>query len=79
MLPNTKLEIGEIVQLNPETTGPKAFAGCFAVVDAPTRFGAQLRIQCLDNELDETCSQMYYRAEWEEMEVTGGKAVWYIP
>ena len=76
MKPKTKLEPGDIVQLNPETVRTQAFAGCLAVVDEPKTFGAQLCVQCVGTQLDMSAGQTYYRATWDEMECTGGKAVW---
>lgn len=66
---------GDIVQLNPETTRNRMFAGCLMVVTEPKNFGAQGFVQAL-GENGEPGGQAYYRARWEELEQTGGKAQW---
>lgn len=76
---DTKLEAGDIVQLSPDV-GNKAFACCFMVVSEPKAFGAQGYVQGLGESRDKPSGgQAYYRAKWEEMELTGGKAVWVVP
>jgi hypothetical protein len=73
------LAVGDIVQLDPGQTRSKAFAGCFMVVTEPKEWGAQGYIQPVGERLDTAASgQMYYRAHWEEMEPTGGRAVWRV-
>jgi len=72
------LRVGEIVQLNPETTKNKAFAGCLMVVSEPKSFGAQGYVQALGESRDDMGGQAYYRASWDEMEETGGSAPWLI-
>ena len=67
---------GDIMQLNPETTLNKAFAGCMFIVSEPKVFGAQGYVQGLGKSQDAPAGQAYYRARWSEMEPTGGKAVW---
>lgn len=42
-----KLEVGQLMQLNPETVENKAFAGCIFVVTEPKNFGAQGYVQDL--------------------------------
>ncbi|MFA7287454.1 MAG: hypothetical protein WC055_01095 [Melioribacteraceae bacterium] len=49
------LEIGDLVQLNPELVANKMFAACIMVITDPKEWGAQA----------------YYRAKWEEMEYVG--------
>lgn len=66
---------GDIVQLNPETTRNRMFAGCLMVVTEPKNFGAQGFVQAL-GENGEPGGQAYYRARWEELEQTGGRAQW---
>ena len=75
---NKELVIGEIVQLNPEIVGNKAFAGCFMVVSEPKSWGAQGYVQALGETREKMGGQAYYRAKWEEMERTGGMAPWVI-
>lgn len=65
-----KLEIGDLVQLNPELVGNKMFGGCIMVVTAPKGWGAQGYVQSL-GENGGVGGQAYYRAKWEEMEFVG--------
>ena len=69
------LEVGDIMQLSPEACRNLAFAGCMFVVTEPKGFGAQGYVQGLGTRLEQV-GQAYYRANWDEMEPTGGKAVW---
>jgi hypothetical protein len=71
------LHKGEILQLSPEITKNKMFAGCLFVVSEPKVFGAQGYVQSLGEKQEMGC-QAYYRASWEELEETGGKAPWVI-
>lgn len=70
------LEVGQVVQLNPETVQNPMFAGCFMTVTEPKPWGAQGYIQAL-GENGQPGGQAYYRAKWEEMEVAG-TAVWVV-
>jgi hypothetical protein len=76
MNPRT-LEVGDVVQLNPETCGNPAFAGCFMCVTEPKEWGAQGYVQALGETREKLGGQAYYRAKWEEMEFVG-KAVWVV-
>jgi hypothetical protein len=67
------LQVGSLVQLNPETCRNRMFAGCIMTVTEPKTWGAQGYVQALGT--DEAPGGMaYYRAKWDEMEVTGGTA-----
>ena len=71
------LKPGDIVQLSPESVGRKAFAGCFMVVTKVKKWGAQGYIQPVGERLDAPAFGVcFYRARWEEMEPTGGTAMW---
>ncbi len=70
-----ELRVGEILQLNPETTRNKAFAAGMFVVREPLSFGALGYVQML-GENCELGGPAFYRAKWEELEPTGGIAVW---
>ena len=70
----SKLEEGEIVQLNPEAVGNPMFAGCMMVVTEPKTWGAQGYVQALGED-GKPGGQAYYRAKWEEMEPVG-RAEW---
>jgi hypothetical protein len=72
-----ELRAGEIVQLVPGETRNEAFAGCLMVVTEPKAFGAQGYVQALGAR-DAPGGQAYYRANWDEMEPTGGLAPWII-
>lgn len=81
MIEGTKLEPGDIVQLNPETCRNQFFAGCLMIITEPKPWGAQGYVQALGDARKPGADrkpggQAYYRATWEEMESTGGKAVW---
>jgi hypothetical protein len=66
---------GEIVQLGP-APGNRAFAFCLMVVDEVRPWGVQGYVQALGDQRDSVGGQAYFRATWEEIEPTGGKAVW---
>jgi hypothetical protein len=70
-----KLEVGEIVQLRPDTCGNKMLGGCLMVVTEPKNFGAQGYVQ-MGGKNGEIGGQSYYRASWEEMDETGGHSPW---
>jgi len=70
-----KLEPGDVVQLNPETIGNKAFAGCMLVVTEPKGFGCQGYVQALGESREAGGGQAYLRVNWEEMEYVG-RAAW---
>jgi len=73
------LEPGDVVQLDPEKVRSKAFAGCFMVVTEPKAWGAQGYIQPIGERLGTPgVGQAYYRAQWDEMQPTGGTAVWQV-
>lgn len=74
----TELEPGMIVQLSPKTCGNPMFAACLMVVSEPKAFGAQGYVQALGQD-GLPGGQAYYRARWEEMELTGGVAPWVVP
>ena len=73
-LKNRELEIGQIVQLNPETVGNRMFSGCLMIVTEPKSWGAQGYVQSLGED-GKPGGQAYYRAQWEEMELAG-RAEW---
>jgi hypothetical protein len=65
--------IGEIVQLNPETCRNRMFAGCMMTVTEPKSWGAQGYVQMTGQD-EQPGGQAYYRANWNEIERTGGMA-----
>ena len=75
--PQISLRAGEIVQLNPETCGNPMFAGCFMTVTEPKSWGAQGYVQALGED-GKPGGQAYYRAKWEEINLTGGFAPYVI-
>ena len=77
MKPDTKLEVGDIVQLNPHTCKNRMFAGCMMVVTEPKSWGAQGYVQGLGQD-ENLAGQAYYRATWDQMELTGGIAIWRV-
>lgn len=69
----TKLEAGDVVQLNPETVGNQMLAACMMTVTEPKAFGAQGYVQTT-GVAGEMGGQAYYRARWDEMELVGRAA-----
>lgn len=67
------LAAGELVQLNPETCRNRMFAGCLMTITEPKSWGAQGYVQVTGQD-EQPGGQAYYRANWEEMERTGGMA-----
>ena len=67
------LNYGDIVQLSPFDCKNKMLGGCMMVVTEPKSWGAQGYVQGL-GEHGEQVSKTDYRANWEEMEPTGGIA-----
>lgn len=74
MVPGTKLEVGDVVQLAPDTTKNQMLAACMMVVTKPKVFGAMGYIQ-MGGKDGEIGGQAYIRLKWEEIELVG-KAVW---
>lgn len=70
-----ELEIGEVVQLSPETKN-KMFAYCFMVITESKDWGAQGYIQAF-GENGEIGRAVFYRASFEEMELIG-EAEWML-
>lgn len=69
------MQIGDVVQLNPELVRNKMFSGCFMVVTEPKSWGAQGYVQALGQE-GKPGGQAYYRAQFDEMEPIGATAAW---
>lgn len=70
MKSDTELQIGWLVQLNPETVGNPMFAGCIMVITELKEFGVQGYVQAL-GENGKHGGQAYYRAKWDEIELVG--------
>lgn len=64
------LDVGQLVQLNPETVSNPMFAACIMVVTEPKPWGAQGYVQALGED-GKPGGQAYYRAKWDEMEEVG--------
>lgn len=71
------MEIGDIVQLDPEKTSNRMFAGCLMVVSELKSWGVQGYVQGLGAS-GKPGGQAYYRAQTGTFELCGGKAVWLI-
>lgn len=69
------LETGDVVQLDPDKIGNKAFAGCMLVVTEPKPFGCQGYVQALGDARDVPGGRAYLRVKWDEMEYVG-RATW---
>lgn len=67
---STELRVatGDIVQVNP---GKEMFGGCMVVVTEVKPWGIQGYVQSAG-----VPGQQYIRLKWEDIEPTGGKAVW---
>jgi hypothetical protein len=74
MKPDTKLEPGDLVQLDPENVKNRMLAGMFMVVTEPKDFGAMGYITMPGNN-GLPGGVAYYRPGWAEMELVG-RAVW---
>jgi hypothetical protein len=72
-----ELKVGEIVQLNPDTCRNPMFGACYMTVTEPKSWGAQGYVQALGED-EKVGGQAYYRANWEEMEPTGGVAAFVV-
>lgn len=71
-----KIEINEIVQLDPLRTENVMFAGCFMVVTNIKDWGVQGYVQGLGEKGRPADGQAYYRAPFGTFAKTGGKAIW---
>lgn len=69
-----ELQIGDIVQINPETVRNKMFTACFMIITEIKPWGAQGYIQAL-GENGNQGGQAYYRATHDEM-IKVGRAEW---
>lgn len=70
LLDERKLKVGSLVQLNPQTVGNPAFAGCIMIVTEIKAFGVQGYVQALGTR-QAPGRLAYYRAGWHEFEVVG--------
>lgn len=66
-----RLEVGDVVQLDPEKVGNKQFGACFLVVTEVKNWGVQGYVTAPGH------GQAYYRAKWDEMNFVG-KAIWMV-
>jgi hypothetical protein len=67
---------GDIVQIGPTTPNP-VFTGCLMVVVEKKDWGVEGYIQVLGSD-GAPGGVAYYRANWDEIEPTGGRAVWMV-
>lgn len=70
MKPDTQLEPGDLVQLDPENTKNRMLAGMFMVVTERKDFGAMGYI-AMPGENGQRGGVAYYRPGWTEMELVG--------
>ena len=73
----TEIQPGDVVQLDPDTTRNRMFAGCLMIVSEMKPWGVQGYVQALGQN-GEPGGQAYYRAHWDEIEYVG-PAVWIVP
>lgn len=71
----TNVREHDIVQLSPHTCQNNMFAACLMVVTEVYGWGVQGYVQGLGAN-GERGGAAYYRAQWFEIEQTGGQAVW---
>jgi hypothetical protein len=64
------MNVGDIVQVNPEV---EIFGGCMVVVTELKSWGIQGYVQSAG-----VPGQQYIRLKMEQIEATGGKAVWVV-
>lgn len=69
------LDVGDLVQLSPDTTRNKMLAGCIMTITEPKPFGAQGYVQVTGTN-GEPGGMAFYRAGWNEFEYCG-KAIWF--
>lgn len=74
--PTSPPQPGDIVQLDPETTGNKALAACLLVVTRTYSWGIQGYVPLTGEDQEHPGGQAYYRAPWGTFEPTGGTVVW---
>lgn len=70
-------ERGDIVQLDPEKTDNKAFAGCLMIVTEWRSWGVQGYVQALGETREVPGGQAYYRAANGTFE-RAGRAAWTV-
>lgn len=70
------IEVYDIVQLDPEETENKMFAGCLMIVTEVKAWGVQGYVQALGEKGEAPKGQAYYRAKSGTFAATGGIAVW---
>lgn len=66
---------GDILQLSPTDCYNRAFSACLLTVTEVKPWGVQGYVQAL-GQGGEMGERAYYRAQWEELEPTGGVAAW---
>jgi hypothetical protein len=69
-----QLTRGDIVQIGDHPSNP-AFTFCLMVVNEVKSWGVQGYVPTLGTR-EEIGGRAYYRAAWNEIEATGGKAAW---
>jgi len=74
----TPLRNGQVIQLHPEKTKNRMFAGCLMVVTEPKHWGAQGFVQ-MTGTYGKPGGQAYYRAGWDEIERLTGDEIVFMP
>ena len=72
-----QVNVNDVVQLDPERTKNRMFAGCMMIVTEVKSWGVQGYVQGLGAD-GLPAGQAYYRAEYGTFENTGGCAVWIV-
>lgn len=73
----SKLQVNDVVQLDPANVRNPMFAACFFTISELKEWGAQGYVQAL-GENGNPGGQAYYRAKWDEMSEPIGQAIWVV-
>lgn len=71
-----RVSVSDVLQIRPECAINPAFGGCLFVVSELKGWGVMGYVPALGESRDKPGGQAYIRLKWEEVEHTGGKAVW---
>lgn len=74
MTDGAKIEVGDVVQLDPDVTGNRMFAGCMLTVSEVREWGVQGYVQALGQD-GNPGGQAYYRAKWGTFAYVG-RCIW---
>lgn len=75
--PEFKIPAGAVMQIRPDFK-TKCFRGCLLTVTEAKDWGVQGYIQGVGATFEDAGGQYYLRPTWDEIELTGGVAIWII-